>query len=186
MTLNPGEAPTVRDKPFAEQPMGYTEATTFCPPDSQAQAPNLLDFDPLTTQDSPPSNPLPAGPARPVCQSSYSQPVYSQGVTSESMDVGQGQQYDRPVQAVDLKPGVPPTQNPPAQVAYPHSQLGGGHQDNRYSPGPFEIGGCLDHQPSSFYVPVPEVPSYPCHFGVKEGGEWHMHMSSPPLKDILM
>lgn len=85
------------------------------------------------------------------------------------MDVGHGQQYDRPVQAVDLKPEVPPTQNPLAPVAYPQSQLGGGHQDNRYSPGPFEMGGCLDRQPSSYPVPVPEVLSHPCHFG-GEGG----------------
>lgn len=52
----------------------------------------------------------------PGCQSSDSQPVYAQGVTPECMDVGQGQQYDRPVQAVDLKPQVPPTQNPLTQL----------------------------------------------------------------------
>lgn len=61
------------------------------------------------------------------------------------MDVGQRQQYDRPVQAVDLKPQVPPTQNLPVPVAYPQSQLGGVHRDSRYSTGAFEMGGCLDH-----------------------------------------
>lgn len=115
----PGGAPTFRDKPFAKQPMGCTEATTLCPPDPQGQTQNLLECDHLTTQDSPPSNPMPTGPARPGCQFSDSQPVYAQGVTPGCMDVGQRQQYDRPVQAVDLKPQVPPTQNPPDPVAYP-------------------------------------------------------------------
>lgn len=127
----PGGAPTFRDKPFAKQPMGCTEATTLCPPDPQGQTQNLLECDHLTTQDSPPSNPMPTGPARPGCQSSDSQPVYAQGVTPECMDVGQRQQYDRPVQVVDLKPQVPPTQNPPDPVAYPQFQLSGGHRDNR-------------------------------------------------------
>lgn len=61
VALNLGEASTVRDKPFAEQRMGCTEATTVCPPDSQGQTPNLLDFDPLTTQDSPPVIQCPLG-----------------------------------------------------------------------------------------------------------------------------
>lgn len=182
----PGGAPTFRDKPFAKQPMGCTEATTLCPPDPQGQTQNLLECDHLTTQDSPPSNPMPTGPARPGCQFSDSQPVYAQGVTPGCMDVGQRQQYDRPVQAVDLKPQVPPTQNPPDPVAYPQFQLSGGHRDNRYSPGPFEMGGCLDRQPGSYPVPVPDVPSHPCHFGGEEGGEWHIRVSPPPLKDISM
>lgn len=32
------------------------------------------------------------------------------------------------------------------------------------------MGGCLDHRPSSYPVPVPEVPSQPCHFGGDGGG----------------
>lgn len=170
VALNPGEAPTVRD-------------TTLCSPEPQGQTPNLLDFDPLTTQDSTPSNPMPTGPApsaRPGCQSSDSQPVYSQGVTPESRDVGQGQQYDRPVQAVDLKPQVPPTQNPTFPDA--QSQLSGGHQDDRYSPGPFVMGGCSDYRPSSYPVPVPEVPSQPCHFG-GEGGGRMAHTYEPPTTE---
>lgn len=167
VALNPGEAPTVRN-------------TTLCPPEPQGQTPNLLDFDPLTTQDSPPSNQMPTGPARPRCHSSDSQHVYSQGVTPESRDVGQGQQYDRPVQAVDLKPQVPPTQNPIVPDA--QSQLGGGHLDDRYSPGPFVMGGCSDHRPSSYPVPVPEVPSQPCHFG-GEGGTRMAHTYEPPTTE---
>uniref|UniRef100_K1PJN2 Uncharacterized protein n=1 Tax=Magallana gigas TaxID=29159 RepID=K1PJN2_MAGGI len=60
---------------------------------------------------------MPTGPARPECQFSDSQHVYSQGVTPESRDVCQGQQYDRPVQAVDLKSQVPTNPEPhcPAQ-----------------------------------------------------------------------
>lgn len=70
VALIPGETPTLRDKPFANQPMGCTEATTLFPPDSQGQTPNLPDIDPFTTQNSSPSNQMPIRPARPRCQSS--------------------------------------------------------------------------------------------------------------------
>lgn len=115
VALTPGETPTLRDKPFANKPMGCTEATTLFPPDSQWQTP-LPDIDPFTTHNSSPSNQMPNRPARPRCQSSDNQPVDSEGVAPESMHVGQGQQNDRRVQAVDLQPQVSPIRIPLSQL----------------------------------------------------------------------
>lgn len=44
--------------------------------------------------------------------SSDSQPIYYQGVTPDSMHVGQEQHYDRPVQSVDLQLQIIPIQIP--------------------------------------------------------------------------
>lgn len=116
VALTPGETPTLRDKQFANQPMGCTAATTLFPPDSEGQTPNLPGIDPFTTQNSSPSNQMPTGPTRPGCQSSDNQPVNSEGVAPESMHVGQGQQNDRRVQAVDLQPQVSPIRIPLSQL----------------------------------------------------------------------
>lgn len=74
---------------------------------------------------------MPAGSTWPGCQSSDNQPVYSEGVTLESMHEGQGQHNDRPL--VYLQRHVSPTQAP-SLVAYLQSQSGSGHGDNWFSP----------------------------------------------------
>lgn len=107
VALTPGETPTLRDKQFANQPMGCTEATTLFPPYFQGQTPNLPDIaiDPFTTQNSSPSNQI----GRPGWQSSDNQPVNSEGVAQESMN-------DRRVQAFDLQPQVSPIRIPLSQL----------------------------------------------------------------------
>lgn len=67
---------------------------------------------------------MPVRSTRPGCQSSDSQPVYSEGVTLESMHVGQGQHNDRPL--VYLQRHVSPTHSlsGPLLVAYLQSQSG--------------------------------------------------------------